>query len=40
MEDKLYRAQLCTRCAIADRLDELLDDGTGRIRPEFHPLAA
>ncbi|WP_406727161.1 hypothetical protein WJ438_24525 [Streptomyces sp. GD-15H] len=38
-EDKLHRARLCTRCTIADRLDELLDDGTGRIRPELLPLA-
>ncbi|MEV5085330.1 hypothetical protein AB0K74_43590 [Streptomyces sp. NPDC056159] len=36
-EDKLHRARLCTRCTIADRLDELLDDGTGRIRPELLP---
>ncbi|MEU3404932.1 hypothetical protein ABZ766_13425 [Streptomyces sp. NPDC006670] len=38
-EDKLHRARLCTRCTVADRLDELLDDGTGRIRPELLPLA-
>jgi hypothetical protein len=40
VEDKLHRARLCTRCTIADRLDELLNDGTGRIRPELLPQAA
>ncbi|QNE17197.1 hypothetical protein F1D05_03805 [Kribbella qitaiheensis] len=38
-EDKLHRGRLCTRCTLADRLAELLDDGTGRIRPELVPLA-
>ena len=28
-----------TRCTLADRLADLLDDGTGRIRPELVPLA-
>jgi hypothetical protein len=38
-EDKLHGGRLCTRCTFADRLAELLDDGTGRIRPELVPLA-
>jgi hypothetical protein len=39
LEDKLLAGRLCTRCTLADRLAELLDDGTGRIRPELVPLA-
>lgn len=39
VEDKLHAGRLCTRCTFADRLAELLDDGTGRIRPELVPLA-
>lgn len=38
-EDKLLAGRLCTRCTLADRLADLLDDGTGRIRPELLPLA-
>ena len=38
-EGKLHGDRLCTRCAFADRLAGLLDDGTGRIRPELAPLA-
>ncbi|MFJ9968682.1 hypothetical protein [Streptomyces avermitilis] len=38
-EGKLHRGRLCTRCTVADRLSQLLDDGTGRIRPELVPLA-
>jgi hypothetical protein len=38
-EDKLLAGRLCTRCTLADRLAGLLDDGTGRIRPELVPLA-
>ncbi len=34
-EDKLHGGRLCTRCTFSDRLTELLDDGTGRIRPEL-----
>jgi hypothetical protein len=30
---------VCGWCVLADRVDELLDDGTGRIRPELQPLA-
>ncbi|MEY9862075.1 hypothetical protein ABH935_007719 [Catenulispora sp. GAS73] len=30
--------RLCPRCTLADRLDERLDDGTGRIRPALAPL--
>jgi hypothetical protein len=36
---KLHEGRVCTRCAFADRLAGLLDDGTGRIRPELAPLA-
>jgi hypothetical protein len=39
LEDKLHGGRLCTRCTFADRLAEILDDGTGRIRPELIPLA-
>ena len=39
-EDKLHGGRLCTRCTFADRLAEILDDGTGRIRPELVPLAS
>lgn len=38
-EGKLHGQRWCTRCTFADRLAELLDDGTGRIRPELIPLA-
>ncbi|MER5915864.1 hypothetical protein ABT124_36985 [Streptomyces sp. NPDC001982] len=38
-EGKLHAHHLCTRCTFKDRLAELLDDGTGRIRPELIPLA-
>jgi len=34
-EDKLHAHRLCTRCTFADKLAELLDDGTGHIRPEL-----
>ena len=39
LEDKLHGGRLCTRCAFARRLTQLLDDGTGQIRPELVPLA-
>lgn len=35
----LHAGRLCARCMFADQLAELLDDGTGRIRPELVPLA-
>jgi hypothetical protein len=38
-EGKLHGGRLCTGCAFADRLAELLDDGSGRIRPVLVPLA-
>lgn len=38
-EDKLHGGGLCARCAFADRLGEVLGDGSGRIRPELVPLA-
>ncbi len=37
-EGKLHAGRLCTRCTLADRLTELLDDGTGHIRRELLPL--
>lgn len=30
----------CGRCVLSDRITAVLDDGTGRIRPELAPLAA
>jgi integrase len=38
-EGKLHGGKLCTRCTFADRLADLLDDGSGRIRPDPVPLA-
>jgi integrase len=38
-EGKLHGGRLCTRCTFSDRLVELLDDGTGRIRSELIPLS-
>ena len=38
-EGKLHRGRLCSRCTLSDRLSDLLDDGSGRIRPELVPLA-
>lgn len=38
-EGKLHARRLCTRCTFSDKLNELLDDGTGQIRPELVPLA-
>lgn len=37
-EGKLLGGRLCERCTLADRLTALLDDGTGRVRPELTPL--
>jgi hypothetical protein len=37
-EARRYRRGVCGRCVLAERLHELLDDGTGRIRPELLPL--
>lgn len=37
-EGKLHAQRLCTRCTFADRLAELLDEGTGHIRPALEPL--
>lgn len=37
-EGKLLGGRLCERCTLADRLAALLDDGTGRVRPELIPL--
>jgi len=38
-EDRLHAGRLCTRCTLVDRLNVLLDDGNGRIRPALIPLA-
>jgi rRNA maturation protein Nop10 len=38
-EGKLHGGRRCTRCALADRLCELLDDGAGRVHPRLAPLA-
>ena len=37
-EDQLHARRRCTRCTLSDQLTGLLDDGTGRIRPELLPL--
>ncbi|MFE9883356.1 hypothetical protein [Streptomyces sp. NPDC005784] len=37
-EARRYRRGVCGRCVLAERLHELLDDGTGSIRPELFPL--
>jgi hypothetical protein len=39
-EGFLYRRGTCGNCVLAERLASLLDDGTGRIRPELEPLAS
>ncbi|MEV5082106.1 hypothetical protein AB0K74_25755 [Streptomyces sp. NPDC056159] len=38
-QGKQHSGRLSTRCTLASRLDDLLDDGTGRIRPALLPLA-
>ncbi|MFC7546582.1 hypothetical protein [Plantactinospora sp. GCM10030261] len=38
-EGKLHAGRRCARCTFTRRIAELLDDGTGRIRPELAPLA-
>jgi hypothetical protein len=38
-EDKLHGGRLCTRCALNDRITDLLGDDSGQIRPELAPLA-
>jgi hypothetical protein len=37
-EGKLHAKRLCSRCALTDRLTELLDDGSGQVRPDLLPL--
>jgi hypothetical protein len=37
-EARRYRRGVCGRCVLAERLDDLLDDGTGSIGPELLPL--
>ena len=39
-EGKLHGSRRCSRCTLSDRVTELLDDGTGRIRSQLEPLAA
>ena len=34
-DSKLHARRLCTRCTFTDRLTDLLDDGSGRVRPEL-----
>jgi hypothetical protein len=37
-EGRRFGHRLCARCTLSDRVAQLLDDGTGRIRPELVPL--
>ena len=37
-EARRERAGVCGWCVLGDRVRELLDDGTGRVRPELKPL--
>ncbi|MCX4406150.1 MULTISPECIES: hypothetical protein [unclassified Streptomyces] len=37
-EGLLLGGRLCEQCTLADTLALLLDDGTGRVAPEFLPL--
>jgi len=37
-EGYLWAGRICTRCVLHDQLTALLDDGTGRTRPELVPL--
>lgn len=37
-EGRRQRQGVCPRCVLTERIDELLDDGTGSIRPELLPL--
>ena len=39
-EGKLRHGRLCSRCTLADRIAEVLDGGSGQIRPELVPLAS
>lgn len=38
VEGQLYRGKLCARCTITDRVEALLDNGTGHIDPALVPL--
>jgi hypothetical protein len=38
-EGWIERVGTCGSCVLTDRINELLDDGTGRVRPELQPLA-
>jgi hypothetical protein len=40
VEGRLYHRKLCIRCTATDRVDALLDNGTGHIDPALVPLAA
>ncbi|MGW4720826.1 hypothetical protein [Nocardia sp. NPDC004260] len=35
---KTAPGKLCSHCSLVDRLQDLLDDGTGQVRPELAPL--
>jgi hypothetical protein len=37
-EDDPYRTGLCARCCLRDHLAGMLDDGSGRVRPDLLPL--
>jgi hypothetical protein len=37
-EDEPVRAGLCAACCLRDDLEQLLDDGTGRVKPQLRPL--
>lgn len=37
-EDELVRVGLCARCCLGDDLEQILDDGSGRVMPELLPL--
>ncbi|GAA0659334.1 hypothetical protein GCM10010193_07700 [Kitasatospora atroaurantiaca] len=36
-EGMLLGRRLCERCTLADRLADLLDDGTGQVHPRWSP---
>jgi hypothetical protein len=38
LEDEFWYAQTCLRCSLRRRLDDLLDDGTGRVAPLLLPV--
>jgi hypothetical protein len=38
LEDEFWYAQTCLRCSLRRRLEDLLDDGTGRVAPLLLPV--